>query len=101
MLERRIGGIVVLDSYLLGLRYHNILGTLGTGGMHVSEIIIMIQIVVCAISAMKRVAKRSCMVDGSRSEQGDERERSSQASEKKRQAVRVRHGETKSLRIAS
>jgi hypothetical protein len=47
MLDRRIGGIVVLDSYLLGLRYHNILGTLGTGGMHVSEIIIMIQIVVC------------------------------------------------------
>jgi hypothetical protein len=40
----RIGGIVVLDSYLLGLRYHNIpsdLRTLGTRGTQVLEIIII------------------------------------------------------------
>jgi hypothetical protein len=41
----RIGGIVALDGYLLGLRYHNIPSELrtplGTRGTHVLEIIII------------------------------------------------------------
>jgi hypothetical protein len=60
-----------IATYLdLGIIIYQVkLRTLGTGGMHVSEIIIMNRIVVCAISAMERVAKRSCMVDGSWREQ--------------------------------